>query len=80
MVSVSSEELDLLQVAGRTEPLTMLEIGDCAEEMAWVPLAQRHVQDKARELSAMEKARAGLISFEQFLHREPGVPNRVLTR
>lgn len=52
----------------------------CAEEAAWVPEAQRHLEAKAAELDAVEKSGAGLVSFEQFVRRAPGVPNRVLTR
>jgi hypothetical protein len=51
-----------------------------AEEMTWIPQAQRHLEAKAEELGAMEQSPAGLISFEQFIHREAGTPNRVMTR
>jgi hypothetical protein len=51
-----------------------------AEEMAWISQAQLHLEAKAEELGAIEQGPAGLISFEQFIHRAAGTPNRVMTR
>jgi len=76
----------LRQIHREMEPLaewtrTLVDLeNQAAEEMTWISQAQRHLEAKSAELGAMEQSPAGLISFEQFIHREAGTPNRVRTR